>query len=94
MPLFKPNIAAMKQKRDIQALLETMRIKDAQLRREAMQAIIDIGKPALPALERVLMNERIAPSIQTDVVEILAAIHDESSIDALLRAADIAATVK
>jgi HEAT repeat protein len=89
MPLFKPNIAAMKQKRDIQALLETMHTKDAQVRREAMQAIVDIGKPALPALFSVLTNERVAVSAQMDVTEILVAIHDVSCIGALLRAVDM-----
>jgi HEAT repeat protein len=89
MPLFKPNISALKQKRDIHALLETMRTQDPHLRREAMRAIIDIGKPALAALDGVLINEHIAAAIQTDVVEILVAIRDASSIEALLRAVDM-----
>jgi HEAT repeat protein len=89
MPLFKPNISAMKHKRDIQALLETLQIKDAVIHREAMQALVEIAKPALESLTAILVNERIAASVQTDVAEILGTIRDESCIDALMRAVEM-----
>lgn len=89
MPLFKPNINAMKQKRDVKALLEAMATQDAQLKREARQAILDIGKLALPTLEDILLNDRILPSVQTDVAEIMSMIRDESSVDVLMRAVEM-----
>ena len=89
MPLFKPNISAMKHKRDIQALLETMQTKDASIRREARQAIIEIGKPALPTLFAVLTNERVTAPVQMDVAEILPALHDDTCIEAMLRAVEM-----
>jgi HEAT repeat protein len=89
MPLFKPNINAMKQKRDVRALLETMATLDAQLKREARQAILDIGKPAFPTLVDILLNDRILPSVQTEVVEMMVVIRDESLVDVLMRAVEM-----
>lgn len=83
MPLFKPNIAGMKQKRDVVGLLEVIQSPDEPLRQQAAQAIRDIGAPALPALASILTNEHIGVRIQTEIANLLGSMRDESVTEIL-----------
>lgn len=87
MPLFKPNIAALKAKRDISGLVQALKIKDDQVVRDAALALGELrDKRAVPAIVELLLavgnplREKIAAAMT------LGKIGDETAIDSLTKA--------
>ncbi|CAG0947938.1 hypothetical protein ANRL1_04732 [Anaerolineae bacterium] len=87
MPIFKPNIAALKAKHDLAGLLQALKDKDAKTRREAIVACGDLGTRSLaPALVEILLADNPGIAEKADAVEALGKIGDESVMDVLVQA--------
>lgn len=87
MPIFKPNIAALKAKRDLAGLLQALKDKDARTRREAIVAIGDLGaRSFVSALVEIVLADNPGIAEKADAVEALGKIGDESVMDVLVKA--------
>jgi HEAT repeat protein len=87
MPLFGSNIAALKQKRDVNALVKILQRDDVHLRRDAIRALGDLGdRAAIPGLAAILTSDHPRVSEQMDAAEALGKIADPAAIDALAQA--------
>jgi len=87
MALFKPNIAALKNKRDLAGLLTVLKGKDGALRREAIKAFGELGARAVvPALCEIVLARAATGGEQMDAVEALGKIGDPAACDALMQA--------
>ncbi|MBI4790002.1 MAG: HEAT repeat domain-containing protein [Chloroflexi bacterium] len=87
MPLFKPSIAALKQKRDVAGLAGALKSKDRQTRRDALKALADLeARAAVPALIELLLVEDGDLQTKVDVAELLRKLADGSAVPALLKA--------
>lgn len=87
MPLFGPNIAAMKEKRDLAGLLMTLKGKDARARREAARALGELGaRSTVSAITELLLAANNSLAEKTSDAEALGLIKDESAMDALVDA--------
>lgn len=87
MPIFGPNISAMKQHRDVTGLLELLWSKNVRTRQEAIRALGEIGDPAaIPKLIVILTVEPGRISEQIDAAQALGKFADPSAIDGLLQA--------
>ncbi|MDE3089052.1 MAG: HEAT repeat domain-containing protein [Chloroflexota bacterium] len=87
MPLFKPNIAAMKEKRDLTGLLMVLKGKDARARAEAARALGELGaRSTVSAIAELLLtiDNKLAEKISA--AEALGIIKDDAAIDALVNA--------
>ncbi len=86
MPLFPPNIAAMKEKRDLAGLLLLLKGKDARARRSAAQALGELGaRSAVPAIAELLLSPDSKLAEKTTATEALGSIKDDSAVDALVQ---------
>jgi len=89
MPLFGPNIAAMKEKRDLAGLLMVLKGKDARARAEAARALGELGaRSTMSAIAELLLAEDNSLAEKTTAAEALGLINDEAAIDALAQATD------
>ncbi len=87
MPLFAPNIAAMKEKRDLAGLLMVLKGKEARARAQAAQALGELGaRSTIPAIVELLQSPRTALMEKITAAEALGWIKDETAIDALVDA--------
>ena len=58
MPLFKPNIARLKQSRDLAGLVKQLQSKDPQTRRDALKIVGELqATSAIPALNEMLLRD-------------------------------------
>ena len=58
MPLFKPNIARLKQNRDLAGLVKALQSKDPQTRRDVLKTVGELeATSAIPALNAMLLRE-------------------------------------
>lgn len=90
MSFFKPNISALKAKRDVAGLLNALKGKDAQIRREAIKALGDLGaRPAVPALCDILLARDVSVADQAEVADALGKQSDAASLDALAKASTL-----
>ena len=88
MPLFGPNIAAMKDKRDLAGLVLALKNKDARAHTQAMQALGELrAKTAVPAIEEFLLAPDSSIAERTTAADALGMIQDEAALDALTQAA-------
>ena len=86
MPLFPPNIAAMKERRDLAGLLIVLKSKDARARAQAVQALGELGaRSALPAIAALLLSPDSKLAEKTTAAEALGSIKDDSAVDALVQ---------
>ncbi|MBI5653578.1 MAG: HEAT repeat domain-containing protein [Chloroflexi bacterium] len=93
MSLFKPNIPALKAKRDLAGLLLILKSKDALARRDAIKAFGDLGaRSVVPALIQVLLADNLDVPEKADTATALGAIGDADAIDALVQANAISHT--
>jgi HEAT repeat protein len=89
MPLFGPNIAAMKEKHDLAGLLMVLKGKDARARVQAAKALGELGaRSAVPAIAELLLTTNDSIAEKTSAAEALGSIKDEDAIDALMQAAN------
>lgn len=87
MPLFGPNVTALKQKRDIPALIKILQRDNVRMRREAIRALGDIGdRAAVPALTVILESDQPRGPEQIDAVQALGKIADAGTVAALVQA--------
>ncbi len=88
MPLFPPNIAALKEKRDLAGLLMALKGKDARARGQAAQALGELSaRSMVPAIAALLLTADNSLAEKTSAAEALGWIQDEAAMDALLDAA-------
>ena len=86
MPLFPPNIAAMKEKRDFAGLLMILKGKDVRARSAAAQALGELGaRSAVPAIAELLLSPDSKLTEKTTAAEALGSIKDDSAVDALVQ---------
>ena len=86
MPLFPPNIAAMKEKRDLAGLLMTLKGKDAHARSAAARTLGELGaRSAVPAIAELLLSPDSKLAEKTTAAEALGSIKDDSAVDALVQ---------
>jgi HEAT repeat protein len=83
MPLFSPNIAAMKENRDLAGLLLALKNKDARARIQAAKALGELGiRAAVPAIAELLRAPDRTLAERTTAADALSLIKDEGAIDA------------
>lgn len=82
MPLFKPNIANLKSKRDVNALVQALTIRDPEIRNDAAEALGELNATqAIPAIVKMLLaddsmrGERIAAANALGKIGDVATIH-------------------
>ena len=93
MALFKPNIPALKAKRDLAGLLLILKSKDAPARRDAIKALGELGaRSVVPALTQVLLADNFDVPEKADTATALGAIGDAAALDALVQAHAISFT--
>jgi HEAT repeat protein len=86
MPFFPPNIAALKEKRDLAGLLMLLKGKDARARRAAAQALGELGaRSAVSAIAELLLSSDSSLAEKITAAEALGVIKDDSVVDALVR---------
>ena len=89
----KPNVTGMEKKRDIEGLLEAMKHKDIEVRRNVVGALGRLGDPrAVDPLIKILTGDggvRFNPDLRLlgDVAKALAEIGDKKAVKALESAA-------
>ncbi|HEX7587602.1 MAG TPA: HEAT repeat domain-containing protein [Anaerolineae bacterium] len=87
MPLFGPNLAAMKEKGDLAGLVLALKNKDARARGQAVQALGELrAKSAVPAIAEFLLAPDRSIAEQVTAAEALGSIQDEAAIDPLTQA--------
>ncbi len=87
MPLFAPNIAAMKEKRDLAGLLMVLKGKDARARGQAAIALGELGaRSTVSAIAELLLAPDNKLAEKTSAADALGMIKDEAAIDALVEA--------
>jgi len=90
MSLFKPNIAALKAKRDLAGLLTVLKGKDVTLRREAIKAFGELGaRSVVPALCEIVLAREATGGEQVDAIEALGKIGDPAAFDVLIKASTL-----
>ena len=67
--LFRPSLARMKKKRNVEGLAKTLRTKDASLRRAAAQALVSLGWEPADETQRRWLGLEGAEIIQPELVE-------------------------
>lgn len=88
MPLFAPNIAAMKEKRDLAGLLMVLKGKDARARGQAAKALGELGaRSTVSAITELLLAADNKLGEKTSAADALGMIKDDAAIDALVNAA-------
>ena len=89
----KPNVTGMEKKRDIEGLLEAMKHKDVEVRRNVAGALGRLGDPrAIDPLIKILTGDkeaRVNPDLYLlgDVAKALGEIGDKKAVKALESAA-------
>ena len=87
MGLFGPNIRKMKQEKDIQGLIETLRQGDTSVRTKAALALGEIrDEQAVPALIEALEDH--AGVVRQNAVEALGKVRDKQAVPALIKKLD------
>lgn len=87
MPLFKPNIAALKDKHDTAGLLNLLKTNDARTRVNVLKALGDLrDAKTVPAIIDVLLTAQEHVDVQIEAAIALGKIGAVSAIDALLQA--------
>ena len=79
-----PNIGKLKAAKNFKGLIGALKYKDSSVRKEAIEALVDIGKPAVEPLIDALNDKDI--NIQLLAVESLGKIGDERAIEPLIKA--------
>ena len=88
MALFGPNIAAMKEKRDLAGLVLLLKGKDVRARTQAVKALGELrARSAVSAIGDLLLAGDSSIMEKTTAAEALGLIRDEAAIDALGQAA-------
>lgn len=89
MPLFKPNIANLKAKRDIAGLVQALTIRDPETRRAAIDALRELqATSAVPTIVSMLLANDSTRGEKIAAANALAKIGDASVIDALMQASE------
>ena len=84
--IFKPNISRLKERRDVTGLLDALTSKDTHTRREAIQALGEIGaKAAVPFLVEILADVHNRED-KEEAGAALRKIGDREAIEALVKA--------
>lgn len=87
MPIFKPNIASLKEKGDAAGLIQALKIKDTRTRCEAIKALRELGsKSAVPALTEVLLEKVGGITEKVETAEALGKIGAAAAIESLTQA--------
>jgi HEAT repeat protein len=87
MPLFKPNIVALKAKRDIAGLVHALQATESRTRADAVQALGELGeKKTAPALVALLLADEQQLGEKVEAADALGKIGDEGAIEPLLQA--------
>ncbi len=87
MPLFAPNIAAMKEKRDLAGLLMVLKGKDARARGQAAIALGELGaRSTVSAIAKMLLAPDSQLAEKMSAAEALGMIKDNAAVDALVEA--------
>lgn len=87
MPLFKPNLTTLKNKRDVAGLIQALKTKDARLRRDALKALGDLGDPrALDAVVQALLADEKELGDKVYAAEALGKLGAAAAIEPLMRA--------
>ena len=87
MPLFAPNIAAMKEKRDLAGLLMVLKGKDARAREQAAMALGELGaRSTVSAIAEMLLAPDIQLAERMSAAEALGMIKDKAAVGALVEA--------
>jgi HEAT repeat protein len=84
MWLFNPNIGRMKAKGDIPGLAKALGHKEQKIRSEAMEALVEIGEPAVETLTETL--ERAENDLRERAVRTLGKIGSAQAKESLVRA--------
>ena len=89
MPLFKPNIANLKSKRDVNGLVQALTIRDPEIRHDAAQALGELNAThAIPAIVKMLLADDSARGERIAAANALCKIGDEANIGSLVQAND------
>jgi len=87
MPLFKPSVSGLKDKRDIAGLTQLLKDKTSRTRREAVQALGELGDArAVSAIVDLLLVDEQDLGEKIPAARSLGKIGDEKAVDALKRA--------
>ncbi len=90
MPLFRPNIAALKDKHDIGGLVQALQYKDAQVRDQAAQALGELGdKRAIKPIADLLTIDDNQIGEKVAAADALGRMGDTAAIAALVKANEI-----
>ncbi len=89
MPLFKPNIANLKAKRDIAGLVQALTIRDPDIRHAAADALGELqATNATPSIVGMLLASDSTRGERIAAANALGKIGDGSTIDALMQASE------
>ncbi len=87
MPLFGPNVATLKVRRDVAGLAQALKQKDTRLRRDVLRAFGELrDASAVPAILAVLAERDNALTEKIDAADALGKIGDAAARDALAQA--------
>jgi HEAT repeat protein len=87
MPLFAPNIAALKEKRDLAGLLMVLKGKGARARGQAATALGELGaRSAVSAIAEMLLEPDNRLAEKVSAAEALGKIKDEAAVGTLVEA--------
>lgn len=90
MPIFKPNIAGLKDKRDVAGLVNALKTNDARTCVDALKALGDLcDRKAVPAIVDALLKTQDQIDVQIEAALTLGKIGDEGTIDPLIRANEL-----
>lgn len=83
MALFKPNVEKMKKKQDVEGLIKALKHKDGAVQKRAIEALVDIGEPAIDPLIQALKHEDWR--VRDSATETLGKIGDARAVEPLVQ---------
>ncbi|MCD6215119.1 MAG: HEAT repeat domain-containing protein, partial [Candidatus Desulfofervidus sp.] len=80
--LFKPNVERLREKKDVKGLIKALRHED--VRKEAAEALVNIGEPAVEPLIQALKDEY--SDVREEAARALGRIGDKRAVEPLINA--------
>jgi len=80
--LFKPNVERLREKKDVKGLIKALRHED--VRKEAAEALVNIGEPAVEPLIQALKDEY--SDVREEAARALGRIGDKRAVEPLIQA--------